>query len=104
MDESFYTAQVPSNIADLIPGFLRNRHAEVAQLRALLQKGDYDKIIELADRMTGVGTPYGFPFITNQARNLREIAQRQDRRALSELIDDLDKYLRAVKITVKPPK
>ena len=101
MERDFYTARVPAGVADLIPAYLQNRHKEVAELRELLAAKSFDRIVELSERMIGVGTPYGFEHITNLARIIRECALANDTTTLAHLIDDLANYLRIVKIVVR---
>ena len=101
MERDFYTARVPAGVADLIPAFLENRHKEVAELRALLAAEDFERIVELSERMIGVGTPFGFEHVTNLARIIRECAWANDTVTLAHLIADLANYLRIVKIVVR---
>ena len=101
MERDFYTARVPAGVADLIPAFLENRHKEVAELRALLAAEDFERIVELSERMIGVGTPFGFEHITNLSRIIRECASANDSATLAHLVDDLANYLRIVKIVVR---
>ena len=90
---------MPPGIEDLIPGYMENRHKEVAELRGLIEAGSFERVGEIAHRMIGVGTPYGFDFVTEQARVIRRAATTGDASALAQLVDDLDNYLRVVKIT-----
>jgi len=82
----------------MIPVYMENRHKELAHLRELLGARDFGKIAEIAHRMVGVGSPYGFNFITDQARVMKKAAEARDYGALSQLVNDLGQYLRTVKI------
>jgi hypothetical protein len=100
MDDNVYVAHIPRDIADLVPVFLRNRHQEIAHMRELLRARNFAAIAALAQRMIGVGTPYGFPHVTATAHVLFETAKREDAKALSDLLDELERYLRIVKMKV----
>src|SRR5689334_13135488 len=102
MDESLHTAEVPRSIADLLPKFLENRQNELHELRGLLATGDFKRIAELAHRMIGVGTPYGFPYITDTARAIRDTALEGNGESLEALINGLGDYLGKVRIVVVP--
>jgi len=94
-------ARVPAGIEDMIPGYMENRRKEEVELRRLLEAQGFERIGEIAHRMIGVGSPYGFDHITNVARAIRESAAAKDADALARLLDDLANYLRTVKITVE---
>jgi HPt (histidine-containing phosphotransfer) domain-containing protein len=99
MDE--LTVKVSPDVADLIPAFMANRQAEIAHFQRLLEARDFDEMAKIAHRMIGVGTPYGFPYITGTARVIREAAQARDLEGLRELVKALADYLARVKIVVE---
>jgi len=98
MDQELHTAKVSRDIADLIPAYMANRRAEVLELQRLLAANDFDAIGQIAHRMIGVGTPYGFTYITGTARTIRESAHARDAGGLRELIRALGDYVDNVKI------
>ena len=98
MKDDIYTARVSREISDLIPTFLSNRRKEVVDLRAHLKLREYKKISALAHRMVGVGTPYGFAHITNLAKVIKEEAEQANGETVRQLVEELDEYLRMVKI------
>ena len=95
------TVKVSSDVADLIPTFMANRQAEIVEFHRLLEAQDFDAIAKLAHRMIGVGTPYGFPYITGTARVIREAANARDLAGLRELVRALADYLAKVKIVIE---
>ena len=82
----------------MIPGYLENRHKELATLLELLGARNFARIAEIAHRMIGVGAPYGFDFITDHARALKKAADAGDHAGLSRLLEELGEYLRTVRI------
>jgi len=82
----------------MIPGYMENRHKELAELRELVGARNFQRIAEIAHRMVGVGSPYGFVYITEQARIMKKAAEARDYSALSQIVNDLGQYLRTVKI------
>lgn len=99
MDE--LTVKVSPDVADLIPTFMANRQAEIAQFQRLLETQDFEEMGKLAHRMIGVGTPYGFPYITGTARVIRETANARDLEGCRELVRALADYLAKVKVVVE---
>jgi hypothetical protein len=93
-----HIARVPRDIADLIPEFRENRRRELAKLRKALKAGNFQLIGETAHRMIGVGSPYGFDYITSHARLIREGAAKEDSDTIQGLLDDLEAYLARVRV------
>jgi len=91
-------ARVPAGIEDMIPGYLDNRRKELAELRALADAVQHKRIAEIAHRMIGVGTPYGFVYITEQARVLKRAAEQADNTVIKRVLEELATYLQRVKI------
>jgi hypothetical protein len=101
MESDDLIARVPRDIADLIPEFRKNRWEELARLRECSKVGDFETIAQLAHRMIGVGAPYGFPYITAQARKLREAASLRQAEAIRNLLHEMEKYLTEVKVVIE---
>jgi hypothetical protein len=101
MESDDHVARVPRDIADLVPEFRNNRQRELARLRECFDSKDFEAISQIAHRMIGVGAPYGFPYITEQARKLRAAASLKEAGAIRDLLDDLESYLRRVKVVIE---
>jgi HPt (histidine-containing phosphotransfer) domain-containing protein len=85
-------------IAPLVPDFLENRRAEVAMYREALASGDYARIQSAAHKVKGTGRGYGLAVISRIGGELELAAHEKDAAALQRLIDELDNYLRRVRI------
>lgn len=101
MEEQFYTAFVDESVADLIPEYLNNRRKEIKLLQGYLAAGDLGKIGEIAHRMIGVGTPYGFHHVTSLAKIIRETALGNDAGTLTELLKEYEHYIAHVTVKIK---
>jgi hypothetical protein len=86
-------AFVPKDHADLLPGFLANRKADVRRLRAALASGDWALLQHFAERLYAVGNPYGFRQITTFGRLMRRACAERDRAAFRQLIEQYALYL-----------
>ena len=91
-------ANVPKDIWDLVPGFVRNRQAEVGLLREALSAADIEMLTHLAERMWALGNPYGFRQITTFGRELREAVAARRMEVVGAVITWYAAYLEKVKV------
>jgi signal transduction histidine kinase/CheY-like chemotaxis protein len=92
--------QVPveSWLKPIVGGYLEKRRGDVAKLRAAVESGDYATIRTLGHQMAGTGGGYGFEPITEIGSALEEAALAGDAARMRASIEDLDRYLNAVRI------
>jgi CheY-like chemotaxis protein len=91
---------VPANprLADLIPGFLRNRRRDVALILEALDRGDFETVERLGHGMRGAGSSYGFPPITDIGAALERSAESADAEASRKWAGELATYLELVEV------
>ncbi len=89
---------VESWLKPVVGGYLEKRRGDVAKLRAALDGGDYDTIRSLGHQMSGTGGGYGFEPITEIGSALEESALAGDTARIRTSIEDLDRYLSAVRV------
>jgi HPt (histidine-containing phosphotransfer) domain-containing protein len=86
---------VNAAVAELVPGYLERREAEIQVLGNALAAGDLPVIQRIAHNMKGTGGGYGFPEITEIGRAMEAAAKIGNRpeicARLSELTDLLVK-------------
>jgi HPt (histidine-containing phosphotransfer) domain-containing protein len=92
------SVRVDAEIADLIPGFLENRHKDVETLREALAKSDYEAIRILGHTMKGAGGGYGFDGITDMGRSLENAAKEREAEEIRRWVDELRSYLECVEV------
>jgi HPt (histidine-containing phosphotransfer) domain-containing protein len=84
---------VDPDIADLVPGYLRARAADVEELRAGLAPGDLHRVRVIGHNMAGSGEAYGFARLSILGRAIEEAALEGRVEDLSDLTDELADYL-----------
>jgi len=89
---------VDEDIADLIPGFLKNRRRDVETLKEALQNNDYESIQILGHSMKGVGGGYGFDAITDIGMSLEQAAKEKETREIRKQAEALSNYLERVEM------
>ena len=93
---------VDPDFADLVPGFLENRRAEIDIIRSASDEGDFQEIKRLGHGMKGAGAGYGFPVITDIGKNLEDAAIKEDAAAIESELKRLGEYLSAVRVEIEP--
>jgi HPt (histidine-containing phosphotransfer) domain-containing protein len=93
---------VDAEIAEMVPGFLDNRHADVQTIRAALDAGDLPSIRRLGHNMKGAGAAYGFDWITENGAALERAALATDAAAIRGYTDALADYLERVEVEPEP--
>ncbi len=96
-DETF-RVRVNPKVADLVPGFLKNRRQDVIAMELALERGDFQTVRGLGHDMKGVGSSYGFQAITDIGTSLEEAAASEDIGASRELVGELSSYLEGVEV------
>ena len=87
---------VESWLRPVIPAYLEKRRADVANLRAALERSDYATVRTLGHQMAGSGAGYGFAEITEIGGMLEESALAGNAARIRDGIDALDRYLSKV--------
>ncbi len=90
--------RVDPEIAGLIPGFLANRHKDIASLLDAVNQGDFETARILGHSMKGSGGGYGFDGITDIGAEIETAARQNDPDAIRSQVNALSRYLARVKI------
>ncbi|MCX5724283.1 MAG: PAS domain S-box protein [Nitrospirae bacterium] len=77
----------------MIPGYLARRREDLETCRQLLTDKDFPSISALMHKMAGTGGGYGFPQLTNVARQVEQAALQQDPAAIQRHLDTLAQVL-----------
>lgn len=96
--EEKITVHVDPDIADLIPGFLENRRADIRMIDQALTRGDLELIRGIGHSMKGAGGSYGFDAITDIGKAIEEGAKRGDVEAINRAVRELSSYLDRVEV------
>ncbi|HUA57654.1 MAG TPA: PAS domain S-box protein [Verrucomicrobiae bacterium] len=94
--------QMPEGIETLVPQYLAERRAEVADIQAMLAASDFARIAWLAHNIKGTGLSYGFADLTRIGRDLELAAKAGDRATLRNSVTELSDYLSRVELEPMP--
>jgi len=98
MSDEKIIIQVDPDLEELIPGFLENRIADIAKLRASLNDKDYANIQSIGHSTKGVGGGYGFDLMSELGAEIESAAKENDADKIGEKINQLDDYLQRIEI------
>ncbi len=101
MNDELCKVTVAKDLEDLIPVFMKNRKKEVKALQAALAAAEFEKVLQEAHRMKGVGNSYGFQHVSTLGELIETAACKADRDATEALISEYAEYLSRVQITFK---
>ena len=90
--------QVDSDLEDLIPGFLENRHRDITSILDALRRNDYNSIAKAGHTMKGVGGGYGFDAITAFGGAIEQAAKQKDSEEIEHCLNELSSYLQRIEI------
>jgi signal transduction histidine kinase/DNA-binding response OmpR family regulator len=90
--------QVEEGMEDVVPGYLAKRRADVFVYTEALAKDDFESIRQLAHKMKGTGTGYGFPVLTELGGTLEEAAMAKDSARIRESLNRLAPYLDSIEL------
>ena len=88
-------------IADLVPGYMEARRAELVELRECIRQCDLEKLAVIGHRLKGSGAGYGFPDLTRLGAEIEDGATGQDLGRVAEAVRALASYLDKVRWVVR---
>ena len=89
---------VDSDLEDLVPEFIENRHEDIEKINECLDNEEIAEIQRLGHSMKGSGGGYGFHEITKLGGELEQAAKRGDKDEIDQLNKKLAQYLKVIKI------
>ncbi|CAG0949693.1 two-component system, sensor histidine kinase and response regulator [Burkholderiales bacterium] len=90
--------RVNPKLADVIPGFLRNRRQDVTAILDALDRGDFGTVERLGHDMKGAGGSWGFQAITDIGSALEQAAASADADVSRKWAGELSRYLDRVEV------
>ncbi|HAZ61785.1 MAG TPA: Hpt domain-containing protein [Gammaproteobacteria bacterium] len=89
---------IDPDLADLVPGYLGNRRADVDRIGAALAVSDFATVRRLGHSMKGTGGGYGFDEITRLGGGIEDAALVTDADTVRALNSELAHYLAVVEV------
>ena len=86
-------ADPPRELEALVPKYLADCHARVADVLQAIGHGDFERVAQHAHNLRGSGTSFGFPPITELGGRLEDAASVRDTAQLQREAAALQRYL-----------
>ena len=92
------SVKIDAELADLIPGFLKNRETDIQAMQESLKQGDYVLVERIGHGMKGAGAGYGFDAITEIGAQIEKAAQDKDPEEVQKAICQLVDYVKRLEV------
>ena len=93
---------VDPDIADLVPGFLTNRCADVSAMRSALNSSDLDELARLGHSLRGCAPSYGFHELGRLGGEVEDAAQKGNADELEAHVSAIEAHLAALRWAPDP--
>jgi HPt (histidine-containing phosphotransfer) domain-containing protein len=84
----------------LLPKFIGHRQRDAVDIRAALERGDYQTISRLGHNMRGNGASYGFPDLGTLGERLETAAHQRNEGEVRTQLASLDEWIERVGSTL----
>ncbi|MCH7688591.1 MAG: Hpt domain-containing protein [Planctomycetes bacterium] len=79
--------------SELLNFFVEALPERISRLQELQESGEFEPLQELAHQLKGAGGGYGFPGMTEAARELESACKEKNQDLISERLDQLTEYM-----------
>ena len=93
-----YVVQADPLVLPLVPDYLKNRANDVQRLRGALAAADFGVLRKIGHNMRGSAGAYGVPPLSEIGGRIEDAALKQDTGAIGAAVEDMDQFLRVVKM------
>ena len=89
-------------LADLIPGFLKNKSNDLIVLNQALANKDLDQFKKIGHKWKGACSSYGFHYLSEVGQQFEALAAESKYDKLNSLLQSLDIYLANIEVDFDP--
>ncbi|MGZ3774810.1 MAG: Hpt domain-containing protein [Pseudobdellovibrionaceae bacterium] len=94
--------EIDADLEDLIPQFLENRKKDIEVLQQLIEKNDLTALAQLAHKVKGAATSYGFAELGELASQIEMQAKSNQSHQLPELIQKMKTHFLKIEVHYVP--
>jgi HPt (histidine-containing phosphotransfer) domain-containing protein len=98
MSEEKIMVAVDEDLEELIPGFLKNRTADVQLLNEAIEAEDIGKIQSIGHSLKGVGGGYGFDGLSELGAKIEIAAKEKNVSDIKTLVEEMADYMARVEV------
>ncbi|WXR60773.1 Hpt domain-containing protein [Peptostreptococcaceae bacterium AGR-M142] len=93
-----YKIYIDLELKDIVPIFFETREEELVLLEKYYNEKDSLKISDLAHKIKGSGTSFGFSDLNTIGNKLEKAAKKEDFDMIKMYIDELENYINNLEI------
>ncbi len=94
MDTPKTEVPVESDIADLIPFFIKSREEDLKNLKSLFAESKFQDMARISHTIKGIARPYGFPSLELYARELEGACKESNTATIQHCMNQVEVYLK----------
>ncbi len=98
MSDGKIIVTVDEDLEELIPGFLKNRTADVQLLKEAIDADDIGKIQSIGHSLKGVGGGYGFDGLSELGAKIEIAAKEKNVGEIKDLVEEMAGYMAHVEV------
>ncbi len=98
MSDEKIMVSVDEDLEELIPGFLKNRTADVQLLKEAIEADDIGKIQSIGHSLKGVGGGYGFDALSELGAKIEIAAKEKNVSEIKTLVEEMADYMARVEV------
>ena len=91
-------AYIYQNLAEFVPQFINDRKKDIADIRGLIETGDFEGTIEILKTIRETANTFGFKELTAMSSHAVTVARRKKGGQANELIEKMAKHLEKIKV------
>jgi cell fate (sporulation/competence/biofilm development) regulator YlbF (YheA/YmcA/DUF963 family) len=89
---------VDIDLEEFIPKYLQNKYDDMQKIHEHIDKKEFADLRKIGHNFQGTGTSYGFDFVSECGKNLRNAAISEDIEELKKILNRLEDYFKNIKI------
>lgn len=94
--------EIDADLEDLIPQFLDNRKKDIETLQQLVEKNELPAISQLAHKVKGAASSYGFIELSELASQMEMLARNNESTGLDNLVKKMKIYFLNIEVHYVP--
>ncbi len=98
MNNEKITVIIDEDLEDLIPGYMKNRRADIEKITTALLGNDLETIRIIGHSMKGSGGGYGFDPITDIGAGIEEAAKASKTEEIKKQTEALSEYINNIEV------
>ncbi len=92
------TEYIDQSFAEFIPPFIKDRKKDMDDLKKLLERNNFARIIDILSTIRETANTFGFKDLTAMSSRALTMAKKKDSEGIDELLRKMEKNLEKMKI------